>query len=289
MKARLGQERGVFARHSRIYPGLVREEPCSDRPLARRSPHRASNANAAHGFTLVELLVVIAVIGILASLVLPALSSAKDRAVRIQCLNNLRQFNMGLIMYGNESHDHMPDFTIGPPSGHWAWDLPISVADSLARHGITRKILYDPGFPQMDQDGLWNYGGDTPTPYRVIGFAMTFPGTASVTETNWNRSITPQSIPFGDQMLPPPNPSERVLVAGAVLSERGQNNPSQRAGYKYANIMGGFTPLPHKCAHLVKGYPAGDNVAMLDGSAKWRKFSEMLPRTDLPSSPVFWW
>ena len=123
----------------------------------------------------------------------------------------------------------------------------------------------------MDQDGLWNYGGDTPTPYRVIGFAMTFPGTASVTETNWNRSITPQSIPFGDQMLPPPNPSERVLVAGAVLSERGQNNPSQRAGYKYANIMGGFTPLPHKCAHLVKGYPAGDNVAMLDGSAKWRE------------------
>ena len=224
------------------------------------------------GFTLVELLVVIAIIGILSALLLPVLTGAKERAVRSHCLNNLRQFNLALAIYGHDSGDHMPELH----GGLWAWDLPVSIANTL---GATRDILYDPGFPEMNRDGLWNYGGrDLEHPYRVIGYAMTFPGTASVSRTNWNPSLVNLS-----------NPSDRVLVAGAVISDRGQNDPLLRASYSYQNIRGGFTPLPHRCAHLFKGFPAGDNVAMVDGSARWRNFREMTPRTDDPACPTFWW
>jgi hypothetical protein len=80
-----------------------------------------------------------------------------------------------------------------------------------------------------------------------------------------------------------------VLVAGAVLSERGQNDPAQRATYKYSGIIGGYKPLPHRCAHLSGSMPAGDNVAMLDGSARWRNFVDMIPRTSVRSVPTFWW
>lgn len=237
-------------------------------------------------FTLVELLVVIAIIGILAALVFPALASAKQRAVRTQCLNNLKQFDLGLILYGNDNRDIMPEMK----GGLWAWDLPVSISDALGQHGITRNILYDPGFPEMNQEGLWNYGGlPGEHPYRVIGYAMTFPGTASVSQTNWNRSISPQPIPFGDTILSAPDPSQRVLVAGAVISERGQNDPTERAGYNYTSVVGGFKPLPHRCAHLSKGTPVGDNAAMLDGHVQWRKFGEMMPRTEDITSATFWW
>lgn len=60
------------------------------------------------GFTLLELLGVIAVIAILAALLFPVLKSAKDRARRIVCMNNLRQINLGLRMYSDDSNDKAP-------------------------------------------------------------------------------------------------------------------------------------------------------------------------------------
>ena len=99
------------------------------------------------GFTLIELLVVIAIIALLLSIMMPSLQSAKEKAKRIYCMSNLKNFTLIWIMYADNHDGRVPDGGTGyDECGYsivdyrdvpWPWtDAPIELQEEALKKGV---------------------------------------------------------------------------------------------------------------------------------------------------------
>src|SRR5262249_4117007 len=88
-------------------------------PHVRRRPHPRAGANERDAFTLIDLIVVIAIVAFLAVTLLPALASTKDLTSRVSCSYNLKQCAIGVRMSSDENTARLP--TLKFASGGLVW------------------------------------------------------------------------------------------------------------------------------------------------------------------------
>ena len=232
--------------------------------VSRRSSARR------RGFTLIELLVVIAIIAILASLLLPALVSAKEKARRTTCKNHIRQFILATHLYGSDFGENLPsgfsDFS--DPTDEHIPVISTNTRISLISYSGDWRILECPslGPPFKGKNGWLAEEG--------YGFVIGYNYLGAHTNTPWPALPGQTAVWLSPQKLI--DDSSLVLVTDL-------NDWSPGYGKTFAPHASGGPILKDRDASNTSAEGAssetigavGGNIGLLDGSVSWKKISQM--------------